>query len=80
MLLEFDRLYDKLSMEEQRDVLHSLISEIQIYKKDEIKESKTYIKKIKFTFDIENIGENLDNKGNHVECVIMMQYCGKEKK
>lgn len=40
--------------------------------KDEIKESKTYIKKIKFAFDIENIGENLDNKGNHVECVVLM--------
>ncbi len=72
MLLEFDRIYDKLSMEEQRDVLHSLISEIQIYKKGEIKESKTYIKKIKFSFDIENIEENLDNKGDHVETIVML--------
>jgi hypothetical protein len=38
-------------LEEQRDVLHALNSEIQIYKKEEIKESKTYIKKIKFAFD-----------------------------
>ena len=45
------RIYDKLSLEEQRDVLHALNSEIQIYKKEEIKESKTYIKKIKFAFD-----------------------------
>ena len=72
MLLEFDRIYDKLSMDEQRSVLQSLISEIQLYKKDEIKESKTYIKKIKFAFDIENIGENLDNKGNHVETVVSL--------
>lgn len=72
MLLEFDRIYDKLSVEEQRNVLQSLISEIQLYKKDEIKESKTYIKKIKFAFDIENIGENLDNKGNNVETVVLM--------
>lgn len=50
MLLEFDRIYDKLSMDEQRSVLQSLISEIQLYKKEEIKESKTYIKKIKFAF------------------------------
>lgn len=35
-------------------MLQSLISEVQIYKKYEIKESKIYIKKIKFTFDIEN--------------------------
>lgn len=72
MFLEVDRIYDKLSMEEQRSVLQSLISEVQIYKKDEIKESKTYIKKIKFAFDIENIGENLDNKGNNVETVCLL--------
>lgn len=80
MLLEFDRIYDKLSMDEQRSVLHSLISEIQIYKKDEIKESKTYIKKIKFAFDIENIGENLDNKGNHVETVCLLSNTQRKKK
>ena len=72
MLLEFDRIYDRLSLEEQRNVLHALISEIQLYKKDEIKESKTYIKKIKFAFDIDNIGENLDNKGNNVETVVLL--------
>ena len=72
MLLEFDRIYHKLSMEERRNVLHFLISGIQIYKKDEIKESKIYIKKIKFVFDIENIGENLDNKGNNVEMVYLL--------
>ena len=44
----------------------------QRYKKDEIKESKTYIKKIKFAFDIDNIGENLDNKGNNVETVVLL--------
>ena len=74
MLLEFDRIYDRLSLEEQRNVLHALISEIQLYKKDEIKESKTYIKKIKFAFDIDNIGENLDNKGNNVETVVMLSH------
>lgn len=79
MLLEFDRIYDRLSLEEQRNVLHSLISEIQLYKKDEIKESKTYIKKIKFAFDIDNVGEILDNKGNNVEVIMMMQRCGKGK-
>ena len=55
-------------------MLQSLISEVQIYKKDEIKESKIYIKKIKFAFDIENIGEILDNKGNHVETVVMLSH------
>lgn len=72
VLLGFDTIYHKLSMEERRNVLHFLISGIQIYKKDEIKGSKIYIKKIKFAFDIENIGENLDNKGNNVEMVYLL--------
>ncbi len=80
MLLEFDRIYDRLSLDEQRSVLQSLISEVQIYKKDEIKESKTYIKKIKFAFDIENIGEILDNKGNHVETVCLLSNTQRKKK
>ncbi len=35
--------------------LYFLISEIQIYKNNENKENKTFIKEIKFTFDIDNI-------------------------
>ena len=79
ILLEFDRIYDTLSMEDKGKLLHSLISEIQLYNKDEIMESKTYIKKIKFAFDVQNAGYNLGDKGNSVEVVIKMQYCGKEK-
>lgn len=30
-------------------------------------------KKIKFAFDIENIGEILDHKGNHVETVVLLE-------
>ena len=56
MLLEFDKIYDTLSVEKKREILHSLISEIQLYKKDEIKGNKTYIKKIKFAFEVENDG------------------------
>jgi len=35
--------------------LYFLLSEIQIYKNNENKENKTFIKEIKFTFDIDNI-------------------------
>lgn len=73
MLLKSDRIYDKLSLKEQRNVLHALISQIQICRKDRIRETKTYIKKIGFVFDIENIGENLDNKGNNVETVCLLR-------
>ena len=33
MLLEFDKIYDTLSVEKKREILHSLISEIQLYNK-----------------------------------------------
>ena len=73
MLLNFDKVYDKLSQEDKRKYLHSLISEIQVYKKDEISESKTYIKKIRYAFEVENLDYNLGNKDNHVECVTLLQ-------
>lgn len=72
LLLSFDKIYDKLSNDEKRNLLHSLISEIEMYSKDEIKETKTYIKKIKYAFEVENIDQNLGNKGNNVECVVLM--------
>ena len=72
MLLEFDKIYDTLSVEKKREVLHSLISEIQLYKKDEIKGNKTYIKKIKFAFEIENDDKKSGSKGNDVETVVLL--------
>lgn len=72
LLLDFDKIYDKLSNEEKRKLLHSLISEIEMYRKDEIKETKTYIKKIKYAFEVENIDQNLGNKGNGVETVCLL--------
>lgn len=72
ILLEFDKVYDKLSMEDRGKLLHSLISEIQLYNKDEIMESKTYIKKIKFAFDVQNVDNNLGDKGNNVETIVKL--------
>lgn len=75
MLLEFDTIYDKLSQEDRRKVLHALIAEIQVFPKDEIAETKTYIKKIRYAFDVEHTdfsGDELGNKGNDVETVCLL--------
>lgn len=72
LLINFDKIYDKLSNDERRKLLHSLISEIEMYRKDEIKETKTYIKKVRYAFEVENIDQNLGNKGNSGECVCQL--------
>ncbi|WP_289391717.1 hypothetical protein, partial [uncultured Phocaeicola sp.] len=72
LLLNFDKIYDKLTNDEKRKLLHSLISEVEIYRKDEIKETKTYIKKVKYAFEVENVAQNLGNKGNSVETVCLL--------
>lgn len=72
LLLNFDKIYDKLTNDEKRKLLHSLISEIEMYRKDEIKETKTYIKKVKYAFEVENVAQNLGNKGNGGETVCLL--------
>jgi hypothetical protein len=43
-----------------------------MYRKDEIKETKTYIKKVKYAFEVENVAQNLGNKGNGGETVVLL--------
>ena len=59
--------------------METLISEIQIY--EDRQPNGQWLKSIKFKLPIieEDMEISLDND-THVECVIMMQYCGKEKK
>ena len=58
-----------------------LVIQIEIYRNDE---SEYPLKRIGLNFPVFKDGgevtELLWDKGNTVECVIMMQYCGKEKK
>ena len=72
LLLNFDKIYDKLTNDEKRKLLHSLITEIEMYRKDEIKETKTYIKKVKYAFEVENVAQNLGNKGNGGETIVLL--------
>lgn len=72
LLLDFNKIYDKLSDIDMQKLLQSLVSEIQVYKKEEIKVSKTYIKKIRYAFDVDNFSANLGNKNGYIETVCLL--------
>ena len=78
MLIYFEKLYAVMNEVERRQFMETLISEIQIY--DDRQPNGQWLKSIKFKLPIieEDIEMSLDND-KHVECIIMMQYCGKEK-
>lgn len=80
MLLAFDKLFDKMSKEDQRKMMECLVSEVHLYPKETWDESKNPIKDIKYTFPVsqEVMGALRENLAS-VEVIIMMQYCGKEK-
>lgn len=61
----FDKVFDKLDREEQRNVLESLISEIQLHPKETWREGKNPIKSIKYTFPIRMDGEVLFEDETH---------------
>lgn len=73
MLLHFDKIFDKLDDEEKQQLIQALISKVEVYKKNEIKTTKTYIKEITYAFDVFNLDTNfLGNKSNNVETVCLL--------
>ena len=71
-LLDFDKVYDTLSEDDKRQVIQSLISKAEICKREETNGRESYIKKIRYAFDIENPDANLDIKSNGVETVALL--------
>ena len=78
VLIYFDRLYKVMNDVEKRQLMESLVSEIQIF--GDRQPNGQWLKSIKFRLPIieEDMEVSLDDD-EHVECAIMMQYCGKEK-
>lgn len=73
MLLHFDKIFDKLDDEEKQQLIQALISKVEVYKKNEIKTTKTYINEITYAFDVFNLDTNfLGNKSNNVETVCLL--------
>ena len=78
IMVNFDCVYNIINDEEKRNVVTALIKEIEIYRNDE---SEYPLKRIGLNFPVFKDGgevtELLWDKGNTVESVVLMQYCGK---
>lgn len=72
VLIYFDKLYAVMNEQEKRQVMESLISEIQIY--PERQENGQWLKSIKFKLPIieEDMNMSLDNK-SHIESVVLLE-------
>ena len=70
-MIYFDKLYAVMNEQEKRQVMESLISEIQIY--PERQENGQWLKSIKFKLPIieEDMNISLDND-THIECVVAL--------
>ncbi|MCM1045812.1 MAG: recombinase family protein [Candidatus Gastranaerophilales bacterium] len=81
VLIYFEKLYAVMNEVERRQLMETLISEIQIY--DDRQPNGQWLKSIKFKLPIieEDIEMSLDNN-KHVETVVLMQHSllGKESK
>lgn len=71
VLIYFDKLYSVMNEQEKRQIMESLISEIQIY--PERQPNGQWLKSIKFKLPIieEDMNISLDND-SQVECVVLM--------
>lgn len=71
VLIYFEKLYSVMDDQEKRQLMESLLSEIQIY--DERQTNGQWLKSIKFKLPIiaENMSLSLDND-THIECVVAM--------
>ncbi len=69
-MINFEKVYDKISDEERKVLVSSLIKEIQIYTRDE---AEVPLKSILFNFPVykdgKEVQELLWDKGNTVEVV-----------
>lgn len=70
-LIYFDRLYGVMGDADRRQLIEALISEVQIYKEQQL--NGQWLKSIKFRLPIikENMDISLDND-SHVECVVLL--------
>ncbi len=82
VLLNFDKMYFKMTDLEKKQFMRDFIEEIELY--PERQDDGRILKQLSLGFPVFYEGSEGDtirlHKQNTVECVIMMQYCGKEKK
>lgn len=73
LLINFEKVYDKISDEDRKVLVSSLIKEIQIYPRDE---EEVPLKSISFNFPVykdgQEVQELLWDKDRHVETVVLI--------
>jgi len=82
ILRTFDKLYDKLTDFEKKELMGSFLEKVEIYPQEQ--ENGQILKSLKFRFPIyfngsEAFGVSWDNETT-VESIILMTYCGSEGK
>lgn len=83
ILEHFEEALQFASKDQQRQLLRSILKEVQLEQREIDGKVKILPKSLTLKVSGEQINMVKDSLGsaeNEVECVIMMQYCGKEKK
>ena len=78
-IMNNERMFERINSIELKQFLTQFIEKVEIYEEEQ--ENGQWLKSIEFKLPIisKDMKISLDN-GSQIECVIMMQYCGKEKK
>lgn len=83
----FDKIYSEFTDAEKKRFINSFVESVEIFEEDQ--EDGRFLKSIKFRFPVYyngaetqevNLSDSSWDYQKSLECVIMMQYCGKEKK
>lgn len=73
ILSSFDAIYDRMNAAERRDLVKYLISEVELFPREEQKTQKRFVKAIAYKFPIEQkVLTQFDECGASVETVCLM--------
>lgn len=73
ILSSFDAIYDRMNAAERRDLVKYLISEVELFPREEQKTQKRFVKAIAYKFPIEQkVLTQFDECGASVETVVLM--------
>ena len=73
MLMCFDKIYDKLNDKEKRDLIQSMVEEVQLYTQEERQDRDNYVKSITYSFPVsDKVLTGLRDKCVHVESIVLL--------
>ena len=75
ILSSFDAIYDRMNAAERRDLVKYLISEVELFPREEQKTQKRFVKAIAYKFPIEQkVLTQFDECGASVETVVLLSH------